>query len=750
MKRYMGMRSPDSSMELRAEGLRRGERKRQQSGQAWDSSTASNGTPRRIFPDQSPSAGIPASLDTTLSGPVAAPEAVSATGDQRFGMNTRSSGPVVTENGPWTEEEDAVLREGVLRFGTQAWDKVANHLLPPVTGGPQKRKAADCSARWDAVVRHTAVKGPWLPEEDALLRQHVAKFGPKRWALIATHIPGRAGKQCRERWLNHLDTRVIKSDWTPEEDGILLDAQQRVGNKWSEIARLLPGRAENAVKNRFNSLITKRLTHGIEVARAAGVVDGKYGEAALGLNGERHFDDYDDAEEANIELKSPQEILALMFRRIGESDHVATRIPDIRVTPEKDDMCELEIGEYDDEQTPLSLKLDTRPATAGSATRVSTAKPIVKSPETELQCLNLAHRFWGQERERNDLFQRVAFSNTEWDDLEAKAARRATENPNDVAAATAAATAALGDSFLPPKHALSPQLGGSSHHHADPLRSSSLLGNDPQLRGLVREAPASKMGDADEVAVKLSGTLCSLSLDDASWLGDIIDASFDHIPRGIGKGDAKMSWNPLSPRTSQTSNGGGRAAPRNASSVKMSGSIEDWGTPLIGSSFAGQNAGFEASLDRPTSPMATTAPAAACVPPQPESSPQSDAAVRTTLHDMNMRARNNFDPITAISDTSMSLDNVDWDLILKMSSAPRSDQIAVSTEQKPESSMPPPLSSEISFGDLTQQQEQQQNAHHKVVGIDPSVIAASLPLDENELTPRARQLLSLVMRDQRK
>ncbi|KAJ1462701.1 Homeodomain-like protein, partial [Pelagophyceae sp. CCMP2097] len=159
----------------------------------------------------------------------------------------------------WTEEEDAVLREGVLRFGTAAWPEVSRHLLPPVNGGPQKRSSADCEARWDAVVKHTAVKGPWLPEEDALLRQLVAKFGPKRWALIASHIPGRAGKQCRERWLNHLDTRVIKSDWTADEDAVLLDAQQRVGNKWSEIARLLPGRAENAVKNRFNSLITKRL-----------------------------------------------------------------------------------------------------------------------------------------------------------------------------------------------------------------------------------------------------------------------------------------------------------------------------------------------------------------------------------------------------------------------------------------------------------------------------------------------------------
>ena len=44
-----------------------------------------------------------------------------------------------------------------------------------------------------------------------------------------------------------------------EEDTVLLHAQKQVGNRWSEISRLLPGRAENAVKNRFNSLITKRI-----------------------------------------------------------------------------------------------------------------------------------------------------------------------------------------------------------------------------------------------------------------------------------------------------------------------------------------------------------------------------------------------------------------------------------------------------------------------------------------------------------
>jgi len=101
------------------------------------------------------------------------------------------------------------------------------------------------------------VKGPWSKEEDDLLANLVAEYGAKKWSIIAEKIPGRIGKQCRERWLNHLDNSVKKTPWSEIEDQTLLDAQKKLGNRWCEIARLLPGRPENAVKNRFNSLCNR-------------------------------------------------------------------------------------------------------------------------------------------------------------------------------------------------------------------------------------------------------------------------------------------------------------------------------------------------------------------------------------------------------------------------------------------------------------------------------------------------------------
>jgi Myb-like DNA-binding domain len=88
------------------------------------------------------------------------------------------------------------------------------------------------------------IKGPWTDDEDKILQKTVEVVGARHWSKIAVHLPGRAGKQCRERWHNHLNPQILKTAWTLREDHIILTAQadRDTMNRWSAMAKQLPGR----------------------------------------------------------------------------------------------------------------------------------------------------------------------------------------------------------------------------------------------------------------------------------------------------------------------------------------------------------------------------------------------------------------------------------------------------------------------------------------------------------------------------
>lgn len=153
------------------------------------------------------------------------------------------------KSGKWTSEEDDRLRQAVLELGDKSWKQISERIV--------LRTPIQCLHRWTNILKPGRARGPWSTAEDQQVESWVKLHGPRRWSICALGIPGRSGKQCRERWSYALNPALKKGEWSADEDTLIFKLYGLKGAKWTEISKSLPGRSENCIKNRFYSTIRK-------------------------------------------------------------------------------------------------------------------------------------------------------------------------------------------------------------------------------------------------------------------------------------------------------------------------------------------------------------------------------------------------------------------------------------------------------------------------------------------------------------
>lgn len=157
----------------------------------------------------------------------------------------------------WTKEDDTHLSEVMKKYkNPRDWEPIAKD-------HGRGKSAKECHERWIRYLKPGVRKGQWQDHEDAIVVEAVTTSTEQpftRWSDLAQRLPGRVGKQIRDRWVNHLNPNINHLPFSREDDLLLWNGHKKHGKRWVEISSkyFTSGRSENHIKNRWYSASFKK------------------------------------------------------------------------------------------------------------------------------------------------------------------------------------------------------------------------------------------------------------------------------------------------------------------------------------------------------------------------------------------------------------------------------------------------------------------------------------------------------------
>jgi len=157
----------------------------------------------------------------------------------------------------WTKGEDIRLTEIMKKYkNPRDWEPIAKE-------HNCGRSAKECHERWIRYLKPGVRKGQWTDHEDAIVMEVVTSSSEQpfnRWSDLAQRLPGRVGKQIRDRWVNHLNPNINHLPFSRDDDLLLWEGHKKMGKRWVEISTKYfnCSRSENHIKNRWYSASFKK------------------------------------------------------------------------------------------------------------------------------------------------------------------------------------------------------------------------------------------------------------------------------------------------------------------------------------------------------------------------------------------------------------------------------------------------------------------------------------------------------------